>query len=176
MFSHGIISAMLFLLAGVLYDRTHDRMISSYSGLSTKMQGYTTMVLIAFFASMGLPGFSGFIAELMIFLGAFRSDSANGILPESFAIVATLGLILGAAYYLWTLQRMFFGPYNVKANISEAQIFDLTLREYTMLVPLAAATLCFGIFPQPLVSLVDPFAKHFAEFVLSTGKSLTLNL
>jgi len=176
MFSHGIISAMLFLLAGVLYDRTHDRMISSYSGLSTKMQSYTTMVLIAFFASMGLPGFSGFVAEIMIFLGAFRSASANGVLPEGLAIVATIGLILGAAYYLWTLQRMFFGPYNVKASISEAQIFDLTRREYILLVPLAAATLCFGIFPQPLISIVDPFAKHFAEFVLSTGKSLTLNL
>jgi NADH-quinone oxidoreductase subunit M len=176
MFSHGIISAMLFLLAGVLYDRTQDRMISSYSGLSTKMKSYTTMVLIAFFASMGLPGFSGFIAEIMIFLGAFRSASANGVLPEGLAIVATIGLILGAAYYLWTLQRMFFGPYNVKPSISETQIFDLTRREYILLVPLAAATLVFGIFPQPLISIVDPFAKHFAEFVLSTGKSLTLNL
>jgi NADH-quinone oxidoreductase subunit M len=134
------------------------------------------MVLIAFFASMGLPGFSGFVAEIMIFLGAFRSASANGVLPEGLAIVATIGLILGAAYYLWTLQRMFFGPFNVKPNISEAQIFDLTKREYVLLVPLAAATLCFGIFPQPLISIVDPFAKHFAEFVLSTGKSLTLNL
>ncbi len=176
MFSHGIISAMLFLLAGVLYDRTQDRMISSYSGLSIKMKSYTTMVLIAFFASMGLPGFSGFIAEIMIFLGAFKSHAATGILPESFAIIATLGLILGAAYYLWTLQRMFFGPYNVKGNISDRQIYDLTRREYIMLVPLAAITFFFGIFPQPILSIIDPFAKHISEFVLNTGKSLTLNL
>lgn len=176
MFSHGIISAMLFLLAGVLYDRTHDRMINTYSGLSLKMKSYTTMVLIAFFASLGLPGFSGFIAEIMVFLGAFRSNSVNGILPESFAIIATFGLVLGAAYYLWTLQRMFFGPFNVKGHISEEQIFDLTKREYGMLVPLAAATLCFGIFPQPMLSIIDPFAKHFTEFVLTTGKNLTLNL
>jgi NADH-quinone oxidoreductase subunit M len=176
MFSHGIISAMLFLLAGVLYDRTHDRMINTYSGLSVKMKSYTTMILIAFFASLGLPGFSGFIAEIMILLGAFRSNSATGILPESFAIIATLGLILGAAYYLWTLQRMFFGPFSVKGHISEDQIFDLTKREYSMLIPLAAATLCFGIFPQPMLSIIDPFAKHITEFVLTTGKSLTLNL
>ncbi|HET6541822.1 MAG TPA: NADH-quinone oxidoreductase subunit M [Chryseolinea sp.] len=176
MFSHGIISAMLFLLAGVLYDRTHDRMISTYSGLSSKMKSYTAMVMIAFFASLGLPGFSGFIAEIMIFLGAFKSNSATGILPESFAIIATLGLILGAAYYLWTLQRMFFGPFNVKGHISEDQIFDLTRREYCMLIPLAAATLCFGIFPQPILSIIDPFAKHITEFVLTTGKNLTLNL
>src|SRR5688500_19004104 len=176
MFSHGIISAMLFLLAGVLYDRTKDRMISSYSGLSTKMQSYTTMVLIAFFASMGLPGFSGFIAEIMIFLGAFRSASANGVLPESFAIIATLGLILGAAYYLWTLQRMFFGPFHVKGHISEDQLYDLTRREYLMLVPLAAATLCFGIIPQPILSMIDPYAKTLTDFVLTTGRNLTLNL
>jgi NADH-quinone oxidoreductase subunit M len=176
MFSHGIISAMLFLLAGVLYDRTHDRMISTYSGLSLKMKSYTAMVMVGFFASLGLPGFSGFIAEIMIFLGAFKSNSATGVLPESFAILATLGLILGAAYYLWTLQRMFFGPFSVKGHISEDQIFDLTKREYCMLIPLAAATLCFGIFPQPILSIIDPFAKHMTEFVLTTGKNLTLSL
>ena len=134
------------------------------------------MVLIAFFASLGLPGFSGFIAEIMVLLGAFRSNTATGILPESFAIIATFGLILGAAYYLWTLQRMFFGPFSVKGHITEDQIFDLTKREYSMLVPLAAAALCFGIFPQPMISIIDPFAKRFKEFVLTTGKSLTLNL
>lgn len=176
MFSHGIISAMLFLLAGVLYDRTHDRMINTYSGLSSKMKSYTTMILIAFFASLGLPGFSGFIAELMVLLGAFKSNSATGILPESFAIIATLGLILSAAYYLWTLQRMFFGPFHLKGLLSEDQLSDLTKREYTMLIPLAAATLCFGIFPQPILSIIDPFARTFADFVLTTGKNLTLNL
>lgn len=175
MFSHGIISAMLFLLAGVIYDRTHNRMIANYSGLSTKMPAYTTMVLIAFFASMGLPGFSGFIAEIMVFLGAFKSNSIHGPLHESLAIVATLGLVLGAMYYLWTLQRMFFGPFHLKGNISTDSIFDLNKREYIMLAPLAAATLFFGIYPQPMITLIDPFAKHFAEFVLSTGKSLTLN-
>jgi NADH-quinone oxidoreductase subunit M len=174
MVSHGIITSMLFLIAGVLYDRTHDRMIGSYSGLSSKMKSYTTLVLIAFFASLGLPGFSGFIAEIMVFLGAFRSGTANGILPEAFAIIATLGLILGAAYYLWTMQRMFFGPFHLKPHLKEDQIYDLDKRELFMLVPLALATLCFGIFPQPLLAIIDPFAKHFTDFVIETGKNLTI--
>ncbi|MBA4058219.1 MAG: oxidoreductase, partial [Marivirga sp.] len=136
MFSHGIISAMLFLLAGVIYDRTQNRMIANYSGLSGKMPAYTAMILIAFFASMGLPGFSGFIAEIMIFLGAFKSNSIHGPLHESLAIIATLGLVLGAMYYLWTLQRMFFGPFHLKGTITADSIFDLNKREYIMLVPL----------------------------------------
>lgn len=176
MFSHGIISAMLFLLAGVLYDRTHDRMINNYSGLSSRMKGYTALVLVGFFASLGLPGFSGFIAELMVFLGAFRSNSANGILPEAFAVIATLGLMLAAAYYLWALQRMFFGPFSVKGNILEDKLYDLTGREYLMLVPLGIAALCFGIFPQPILSMIDPYAQSFVDYVLTTGKNLTLNL
>jgi len=175
MFSHGIISAMLFLLAGVIYDRTGNRMIANYSGLSTKMPSYTAMVVVAFFASMGLPGFSGFIAEIMVFLGAFKSSSVQGPLHESLAIIATLGLVLGATYYLWTLQRMFFGPFNLKGSISHHNIFDLNTREYILLTPLAIATLVFGIFPQPIIDIIDPFAKHFAEFILRTGTSLTLN-
>ncbi len=175
MFSHGMIAAMLFLLAGVLYDRTNDRSIANYSGLFDKMPWYTTMIIIAFFASMGLPGFSGFIAEIMVFLGAFKSSSIQGPLHESIAIVATLGLVLAAAYYLWTLQRMFFGPFNLKGNRNPNQLFDLDTREFMMLIPLAVATLFFGIYPQPMIAIIDPFAKHFAEFVMSAGKSLTLN-
>lgn len=177
MFSHGVISAMLFVVAGVLYDRTHNRMIANYSGLSTRMPAYTVTVLVAFFASLGLPGFSGFIAEVMIFLGAFKAPSANGLLHESFAIIATAGLVLSAAYYLWTLQRMFFGAFDLKGGIAADTLYDLDRREYGMLVPLGIVALIFGIYPQPLIDLIDPFAQHFAEAVLATGKNLgsTLN-
>lgn len=173
MVSHGIISAMLFLLAGVLYDRTHDRVINNYSGLATKMPVFFAAVLVAFFASMGLPGFSGFIAEVMVFLGAFKSGSTNGLLHESFAIIATLGLVLGAAYYLWALQRMFFGPFHVKGDLAAITLTDLNNREYSMLVPLAIAALVFGIFPQPLINWINPFAQHFSDAVLTLGRSLT---
>ncbi len=174
MVSHGIISAMLFLLVGVLYDRTHDRTIAHYSGLSQKMKTFTAFVLVGFFASMGLPGFSGFIAEILVFLGSFRAPSANGLLHESFAILATSGLVFSAAYYLWTLQRMFFGPLDLKAGVQVGQLTPLTPREYIMLAPLAVAALAFGILPQPLLDYIDPFAQQFTDLVLSTGKSLTL--
>jgi NADH-quinone oxidoreductase subunit M len=168
MFSHGIISALLFLIAGVLYDRTHDRIITNYSGLSSKMPAYFTVVLIAFFAALGLPGFSGFIAEVMILLGAFRSFSANGLIHESFAVVATAGLILGAAYFLWSLQRMFFGPFYVKSEIKPTQLIDLDKREYSMVLPLLVLILLFGIFPQILLNYINPFAQHFTDSVLNT--------
>jgi len=171
MFSHGIISAMLFLLAGVLYDRTSDRLIENYSGLSTKAPAFFAFVLIAFFASMGLPGFSGFIAEIMIFLGAFKSFSANQLLPSWMAIVATSGLILGAAYYLWTIQRMFFGKFSIK--LPGVNFLDLDKREYIMLLPLALLALFLGVFPQPLLSIINPFAEHLADVL--TKLSITTN-
>lgn len=174
MVSHGIISAMLFLIAGVLYDRTHDRIIGNYSGLASVMKVYTVFVLIGFFASLGLPVFSGFIAEVLVFLGAFKSNGVNGLLHESLAIIATLGLVLGAAYYLWTLQRMFFGPFHVKGEIEKGQLTDLTIREYMVLVPLAIATLVLGVFPQILINYIDPYSQYFVEMVLHAGSSLTL--
>ncbi len=172
MFSHGIVSAMLFLLVGVIYDRTHDRTISNYSGLSVKMKRYTAFVLIAFFSSMGLPGFSGFIAEILVFLGAFRAPETNGLLHESFAIIATSGLVFGAAYYLWTLQRMFFGPFDIKGGVDLSRVTDLDRREYLMLVPLAIVTFVFGIYPQPLIDIIDPFAQNLSDLVLSEGRKL----
>jgi NADH-quinone oxidoreductase subunit M len=173
MVSHGIITAMLFIIVGVLYDRTHDRTIGHYSGLSQKMKTFTAFVLVGFFASMGLPGFSGFIAEILVFLGSFRAPSANGLLHESFAIIATSGLIFSAAYYLWTLQRMFFGPFDLKAGIREETLTPLTRSEYIVLVPLAVLTLALGIMPQPLLNYIDPFAQQFTELVLSSAKRLT---
>jgi NADH-quinone oxidoreductase subunit M len=139
------------------------------------MPGFTAMVLVGFFASMGLPGFSGFIGEIMVFLGAFKSNSVNGLLHESLAIIGTLGLVLGAAYYLWTLQRMFFGPFHVKGDIPESAIVDLDKREMGMMIPLAVAALLFGIFPQPLLDFIDPFSAYLTDLVLSNGKSLTIN-
>lgn len=173
MVSHGIISALLFLIAGVLSDRTHNRIIDHYSGLASKMPVYFTIVLIGFFASMGLPGFSGFIAEVLVFLGAFKSNSVNGLLHESMAIISTLGLILGAGYYLWTIQRMFFGPLHVKGDVRVEQLTPLTAREFVAMVPLCVLAFVFGIFPQLIVKWINPFAQGFVDFILGTGKHLT---
>ncbi|WP_461488675.1 complex I subunit 4 family protein [Pontibacter sp. HJ8] len=171
MFSHGIISAMLFLVAGVIYDRAHDRMILNFRGLAKRMPAYTAFVVVAFFASLGLPGFSGFIAELLVLLGSFGAPETTGMLPSWMPIVAVLGLLLAAAYYLWALQRMFFGKYWIFPELREkAVLSDLDFREYLMLVPLAILALLFGIFPHLLLDKIGVAATGFTELVLRNGQ------
>lgn len=160
MISHGLISAMLFSIAGVLYDRTHDRTISNYSGLYSVMPKYTALVLVAFFAAMGIPGFSAFIGEIMVFFGAFHSSQANGLIPMWIPITATLGIILTAGYYVWTIQRMYFGKLFIAGN---QIVTDLSARELAILTVLAACILWLGIFPQSLLDIVNPFAIQAIE-------------
>ncbi|WP_234735229.1 complex I subunit 4 family protein [Tellurirhabdus bombi] len=150
MVSHGVLSAMLFLLTGVLYDRTHDRRIDHYRGLASVMPQYTALTAIAFFASLGLPGFSGFVGELFTLMGSFQSLW----LPGWMTAVATLGIILAAAYFLWTLQRMFFGQLWAKPEVM-GLLTDITTRERLMLVPLAALALGLGLFPNLLFNLTN---------------------
>lgn len=161
LFSHGIISSMLFILVGVIYDRTGNRMINDYSGLVAKMPAYTALVMVAFFASLGLPGFSGFIAELFVFLGSFASAGINGLLPRWMPMVSLLGIIIGAGYYLWTLQRMFFGKLWLKKEEWSEKIKDLTIREYIMLIPLGVITLSLGIFPNWLIAYLQGSVNEF---------------
>jgi len=168
MVSHGLITSMLFILAGVLSDRTNDRSIANYSGLAGKMPIYFSFVLIAFFASLGLPGFSGFIAEIMVLLGAFASSGVNGILAKGFAITAVLGLIIGAAYYLWTLQRMFFGSFVWKGGSQPELLTDLSVREKVLLLPLAALSLLLGIMPQSLIDFIAPYAGSIIALTAET--------
>lgn len=165
MFSHGLISAMLFLIAGVLYDRTHNRMIENYAGLATKLPHFAVFTSIAFFASLGLPGFSGFIAEITVFIGAFKSEMVNGAIPFWMPIVGAIGLVLAAGYYLWTLQRMFFGQFWVKDKNWLEHLTDLNKREYLMLVPLVVLILAFGIYPSLLFDLINESVMSFVEHI-----------
>jgi NADH-quinone oxidoreductase subunit M len=158
MTSHGLISAMLFLIAGVIYDRTHDRTIANYSGLASKMPVYTTFVLIAFFATLGLPGLSGFIGEVMVLLGAFSSQHV----PVWIAAVSTTGLIFAAGYCLWTIQRMFFGQFAVKGDLS---LHDINTREKLMLIPLSILIIVLGIFPQLLINYINPFSIQLIDII-----------
>jgi NADH-quinone oxidoreductase subunit M len=156
-FSHGILSAMLFLLVGVLSDRTHDRRIDSYQGLASAMPLFTAVVTITFFASLGLPGFSGFIGELFTLLGGFHST----VIPPWMAADSTLGIVLAAAYFLWTLQRMFFGKFWVRSELADASFADLTAREKLMLVPLVILAIVFGLFPSLLFDLSSATVSGF---------------
>jgi len=170
MFSHGLISAMLFLVVGVIYDRSGSRSIVCFRGLADIMPAFTTVVIIAFFASLGLPGLAGFIAELLVLLGAFASATTSGMLPRWLAIAAMGGMILGAAYYLWALQRMFFGKHWVHPELRErTKLTDLTFREYCLFIPLAILVIVFGIFPSVLLDKISPGVSNFLEHVLTQG-------
>lgn len=155
MVSHGVISAMLFFIAGILYDRTNDRTITNYSGLYKVVPVFTGFVMVGFFAAMGIPGFSAFIGEVLVFLGAIASQNTHGHLPIWIPLLAVAGIMLTAGYFIWALQRMFFGVLNVAGN---QQLTDVTLREKIVLAMLASTTLLLGVWPQPLLNLVNGFA------------------
>ena len=156
MFNHGTITAMLFLIVGVIYDRTHTRMLDDFGGLGVQMPVYTGFVTVAFFAAIGLPGLSGFISEAFVFLGAFGE-----VLIRVLTVISTAGIVLGAGYMLWTLQRVYLGKLNEKwANLK-----DLDLREYAMLVPLSAIIIFLGVYPSAMLDLMNSSVNQMVEFM-----------
>ncbi|MCK4909543.1 MAG: NADH-quinone oxidoreductase subunit M [Planctomycetes bacterium] len=154
MFNHGCISGMLFLLAGVIYDRAHHRDIDGFGGLASRMPLYTAMMTLAIFASMGLPGLSGFVGEFLVFLGAFKVN-----MPAT--VIAVFGVVLTAGYFLWMFRRMFLGPLNPKyANLTE-----INGREMFTLVPLGLIVIFVGIYPMPVINMVNNSLVRLLELV-----------
>jgi NADH-quinone oxidoreductase subunit M len=143
MFNHGTVTAMLFLLVGVIYDRAHHRNIDGFGGLAAVMPMYTGVTAIAFFAALGLPGLSAFISEALVLLGAWQRY------PVLTAIGAT-AVILTAGYMLWTMQRIWLGKVNEKYTAIE----EINGRELFTLVPLAAIVIILGVFPQAILNLM----------------------
>lgn len=163
--SHGLISPFLFLIAGVLYDRTQDRMRDNVGGLVNTMPVFVVFAMLGFFASMGIPGFSGFIAEMLVIFGAFKSAGFNQLIPRWIALLSTAGLFLSAAYYLYTARKMFFGAFWVKDKTWTESLKDLTMREYLMLTPLLACSLLLGVMPQWLLEYLNPAVEKMVEMV-----------
>ena len=151
MFNHGVISAMLFLLVGVLYDRAHHREINGFGGLGTKMPVYTGITTLAFMASLGLPGLSGFVGEALSLLGAYGEF-------KWLTILSTIGIVVGAAYFLWTLQRVFLGNLNPKYE----DLPEINGREILTLVPLAILTILLGVWPN---LAIDMFRESVTNLV-----------
>src|SRR5436309_612921 len=145
MFNHGTVTAMLFLLVGVIYDRAHHRDIAGFGGLASIMPVYTGVTGLAFFAAMGLPGLSAFISEALVLLGAWQKYPA-------LTVVGASAVILTAGYLLWTLQRMFLGPPNEKY----LSLPEINARELFTLVPLGAIVIFLGIYPTPILELQGP--------------------
>ena len=145
MISHGLISAALFLCVGVLYDRYHSRMISSYGGLVNIMPKYALVFMVFTLAALGLPGTSGFVGEFLVLVGVFQKSIIVTIL-------ASLGIILAAAYMLWLYGRVIFGKI-VSSEIKE--MTDLNKTEIYILASLVFLILFFGFYPEPLFNTVD---------------------
>jgi len=145
MISHGLISAALFLCVGVLYDRLHSRMISSYGGVVNHLPKYSFIFIIFVLAGLGLPGTSGFIGEFLVLVGVFQKNYLV-------AILASIGVILGAAYMLWLAKRVVFG--EVK-NPKISNLKDLNLAEGSILSILAICVIFFGFYPEPLINTMS---------------------
>ena len=153
MISHGFISGALFLCVGVLYDRMHTREISAYGGVINSMPWFGAFMVFFAMANAGLPGTSGFVGEFMVILASFRADFW-------FAFLAATTLVLAAAFTLWLVKRVVFG--EVK-NDQVAQLKDLNRREALNLGVLAAATLAIGIWPKPLVDVMEPTIENLVQ-------------
>ncbi|MBI3076641.1 MAG: NADH-quinone oxidoreductase subunit M [Deltaproteobacteria bacterium] len=154
MFNHGTVTAMLFLLVGVLYDRAHHRVIEDFGGLGVQMPVYAGVATVAFFAALGLPGLSSFISEALVLIGAFPAY-------RTLTIIAAVGIIITAGYWLWTLQRVFLGPLNPKY----ATLPEINGRELVTLVPLGALVLFLGVYPMPVLDLIRASADQLIALV-----------
>ena len=157
MVSHGLISAALFLCVGVMYDRVHSRQIASYGGVANTMPVFASFMMLFAMANAGLPGTSGFVGEFLVILSSFRANAW-------IAVVAATVLVLGAAYTLWMYKRVIFGDV---ANERVAGLEDISPRETVFLALLAVAVLLLGLWPAPLLELMeatlDNLAQHIAQ-------------
>jgi len=150
MISHGFISGAMFLCVGVLYDRMHSRQIADYGGVVNTMPKFAAFFVLFAMANAGLPGTSGFVGEFMVILASFKAN-------VWFAFLAATTLILGAAYTLWMVKRVIFGEVG---NDEVAKLKDLNGREFFCLSVLAFFVLWIGLWPAPLIEMMDASVTH----------------
>ena len=166
MLSHGVVSAALFLIVGVVYDRIHSREISDYGGLVYRMPAYSLVFMLFMLASVGLPGTGGFVGEILVLVGLFQVN------PWLAAFAAT-GVILSAAYMLFLYRRIIFGQLT-KENLMK--IKDLNAREWAIFAPLIVLTLWMGIYPSSFLDFmhvsVDNLINHVETALAAHGQSL----
>jgi NADH-quinone oxidoreductase subunit M len=155
MVSHGVVSGALFLCVGVVYDRMHTREIAAYGGLVNRMPLYAAVFMLFTMANVGLPGTSGFVGEFMTLLGTFKVNVPTGTL-------ATLGVILSAAYALWLYRKVVFGKLEKPSLVA---IRDIGWRESLILAPLVVLTILLGVAPTPVLDIsaasVNQLLTHY---------------
>jgi NADH-quinone oxidoreductase subunit M len=148
----------MFLCIGVLYDRVHSRQIADYGGVVNTMPTFTAFAVLFAMANSGLPATAGFVGEWMVILGAVK---ANFWL----AVAAATSLVFGAAYTLWMVKRVYFGPV---ANENVRQLTDINAREFLMLAILAAAVLWMGVYPKPFTDIMNASVADFLKHVAAS--------
>jgi NADH-quinone oxidoreductase subunit M len=167
MFNHGTITAMLFLIVGVIYDRAHHRRIDGFGGLATVMPVYTGVMALAFFAAMGLPGLSAFISEVLVLLGAWQKYK----IPT---LIGAATIILTAGYLLWTIQQMFLG--KPREEYAQMHLSEISGRELFTLVPLGVIVIILGIYPHAVLSLLDVSLRNLNAIVLAAAQGTAVAL
>jgi NADH-quinone oxidoreductase subunit M len=158
MVSHGLISGALFLCVGVMYDRVHSREISAYGGVVNTMPKFAAFMVFFALANAGLPGTSGFVGEFLVIIAAFKANFW-------YAFLAAVTLILGAAYTLWLVKRVIFGEV---ANHHVAELQDLNYREFIILGFLAVAVLVVGLWPAPLLEVMQATVQHLVQQIAAS--------
>ena len=158
MFNHGTVTAMLFFLVGVIYDRAHHRDIDGFGGLAGVMPVYTGVTALAFFAAMGLPGLSAFISEVLVLLGAWQKF-------PGLTIIAASAVVLTAGYMLWTMQRVYLGALNEKY----AGLPEINARELSTLVPLGIIVVVLGVYPHAVLDLINVSLLNLNKVVLGAA-------
>jgi NADH-quinone oxidoreductase subunit M len=155
MISHGLISGALFLCVGVMYDRLHSREIDAYGGVANTMPKFAALMVFFALANAGLPGTSGFVGEFLVIMGSFQASFW-------LAFLAATTLIMGAAYTLWLIKRVIFGEVG---NEGVASLKDIDRREFFMLAVLAFSILILGVWPAPLMELMEPTLGALLEHI-----------
>jgi NADH-quinone oxidoreductase subunit M len=163
MFNHGTITAMLFLIVGVIYDRAHTRGLNEFGGLMNQMPRYAGAMTVAFFAALGLPGLSGFISEAFSLLGAFRTF-------QTLTIISAVTIVLTAGYMLWVLQRVFLGALPEKWK----GLTDMDGRETFMLATLAIIVIFCGIYPAPVLDLMNSSLNLLSSILQHSGTAAVI--
>jgi NADH-quinone oxidoreductase subunit M len=158
MVSHGLISAAMFLCVGVMYDRLHSREISAFGGVINRMPIFGAFMVLFAMANSGLPGTSGFVGEFLVIIASFKANFW-------YAFLAATTLILGAAYTLWLVKRVIFGPVG---NDHVATLEDLNGREFFVLGVLAVGVLLLGVWPAPLLEVMQPSVQHLVEQIITS--------
>ena len=162
MISHGITTGALFLLVGVIYEQTHDRQIAHMGGLNARVPRYAAMFGLFTFASIGLPGLSGFVGEFLVILGAFRY---NGLVAAAAMVV----VIISAVYMLWMFQRVFFSVPSDWMRKWWPSLRDMNRTEWIALAPLAVLTVVLGVYPGPVLDMISVPVDRIIEAVNGAG-------